>query len=57
MARDDSKIVVTEAWVDDTVDLGACADETKVIVIVGISTVQCDPSLGYVCIICSISLF
>jgi hypothetical protein len=34
MARDNGKIVVTEAWVDDTLDLGVRADETKVIILV-----------------------
>lgn len=31
MARDNGKIVVTETWIDDTVDFGARADETKVL--------------------------
>ncbi|KAJ4793346.1 BRCT domain-containing protein [Rhynchospora pubera] len=31
MARDNGKIVVTEAWVDDSLDLGVLADETKVL--------------------------
>lgn len=31
MARDNGKIVVTETWIDDTLDFGARADETKVL--------------------------
>ncbi|KAJ1699299.1 hypothetical protein LUZ63_007811 [Rhynchospora breviuscula] len=31
MARDNGKIVVTETWVDDSLDLGVLADETKVL--------------------------
>lgn len=54
MARDNGKIVVTEAWVDDTLDLGARADETKVIILIGTVTVEFDPSFDCVYIICYI---